>query len=99
MGDSHYSNTAGDSYTFRFYGTQAEIFGKKSTNYGKMDVQIDGGAAITVDNYSGSTEYKKLLYTTGPLTFKQHTVTVTVRSDKNAASTGTVNQIDFIVVK
>ena len=94
QGDDHYSYTTGSSYTFRFSGTQVALYGAKASHHGQASVQIDGGTAVTVDQYSSTRQDNVLMYRSPALTAGAHTVRVTVKGTRQAASTGTVIAVD-----
>jgi hypothetical protein len=94
QGDDHYSNTTGSSYTLRFSGTQVALYGAKASHHGQASVQIDGGTAVTVDQYASTRQDNVLMYRSPALTAGAHTVKVTVRGTRQAASTGTVISVD-----
>lgn len=95
-GDDHVSSTAGSTATFTFNGIRACIYGVKGDWCGKIDVYVDNNLAETIDLYrenpvaqSTALPTQDLLFDTGLLSSGQHTVKIQVRSDKNAAVSGT----------
>lgn len=76
--DGKYTTKADASVTFTFEGTQAAIYGTKGGDEtGKVKVSVDGGEAQEVDLTGGSKNVDELLYYTGELENKKHTVTIT----------------------
>jgi hypothetical protein len=96
-GDDHYSSTTGSSFTFRFSGTQVALYGAKASHHGQASVQIDGGTAVTIDQYAATRQENVLVYQSPVLVSGAHTVTVTVRGTRQSASTGNVVAIDRAV--
>ena len=94
-GDDHVSRTAGSSATLHFNGAQARIYGVKGDWCGKADVFIDGTLYTTLDFYRKNPvaqptalPTQDMLFDTGFLGHGQHSITITVRSDKNDAISG-----------
>jgi mannan endo-1,4-beta-mannosidase len=98
MGDDHYSTTAGSSYTFRFTGSRVALYGAKASHHGQATVQIDGGSATTVDQYSSTRQENVLMYQSPALADGEHVVKVTVKGSRSAAATGYVVSVDRAVV-
>jgi hypothetical protein len=96
--DDHYSSTTGSSYTFRFSGTRAVLYGAKASHHGKATIQIDGGAPATVDQYAATRQDNVFIYQTPVLSTGDHVINVTVSGTRNPASTGTTISIDRAVV-
>lgn len=94
QGDDHYSSTTASSYTFRFYGQQAALYGAMAPHHGQGSVRIDGGTAVTIDQYAGARQDNVLLYVTPLLARGSHRVTVTVKGTHHPASTGNTITID-----
>jgi len=94
QGDDHYSSATGSSYTFRFYGQQAALYGAMAPHHGQGSVQVDGGTAVMIDQYAGTRQDNVLIYVTPLLARGQHRVTVTVKGTRQAASTGDAITID-----
>lgn len=91
-----YNNTVtqanGDHVTtqtvqYAFVGTGIEVVGSRASNCGKIDVQIDGGTATTVDLYSASRRGRTTVYSVANLQYGPHTILITARNDKNASAT------------
>jgi hypothetical protein len=102
QGDDHYAATTGASYSVRFEGSQARLYGSVASHHGIASVSIDSGAAVDVDFYASTRQEQKLLWTSPLLTTGTHTLTVTVSGRKNAASSGyTLNadRVDLTVLR
>ena len=78
-GTEHYTTTAGDSATVTV-GTTVRAFaivGPRSTGRGSFQVYVDGVAVATVsEKVSGSTLYKRVLYTRSLTSGTTHTIAV-----------------------
>jgi mannan endo-1,4-beta-mannosidase len=97
LGDDHYSLTTGSNYTFRFSGTQVALYGAKASHHGQASVRIDGGAAVTIDQYASARQENVLVYQSPVLASGAHTVNVSVKGTRNSASTGYVISVDRAV--
>lgn len=90
-----YGYTQGDSFTIRFYGVEAQIWGVKESAGGIASVTLDGHAKKQVDTYS-ATKTSTIIYDT-KLLGKQpanHTLTLTITGQKNAQSAAIVLSFD-----
>jgi hypothetical protein len=56
------TQTAGDSMSFRFYGTSIGVFGAKRSNHGNYEVQIDGTSYPTFNGQSPAAEFNQSLF-------------------------------------
>jgi hypothetical protein len=94
-GTRHLSGTIGSYATFTFTGTGCRIYGAKDPAFGKMSVEVDGGAAATVNCYQPTlADYQVRLYETNGLPYGTHTARVTVAA-KDPASGGNNVVLDF----
>ena len=93
-----YSNSSGASVTIRFIGTHLYWIAKKSPQYGKAKVIVDGVSAGTVDLYSASAVWQHLVWGTGNLASGAHTVNIEWTGQKRAAAKGTYIDVDAIKV-
>ncbi len=97
-GYAAYSNTKGDSATFRFSGTSVTWKTNKLPDSGKTDVYLDGVKVKTFDGYSATPAYNFTGYAKTGLENKAHTLKLVVTGTKNAASTGTYTEVDRFLV-
>ncbi|NMO14774.1 cellulase family glycosylhydrolase [Pyxidicoccus fallax] len=100
--DDHYTSTTGASYTVRFNGTQARLYGSAASHHGIASVSIDNGTPVDVDFYASTRQDQKLLWTSPVLSAGTHTLTVTVSGRKNAASSGIIinaDRVDLTVLR
>ncbi len=81
-----WGNTAGDSVTVAFTGTQIKFYGVVGPDHGIGQVSIDGGTTKQIDSYAPTEAGNTLLYTSPTLTAGQHTFKLTVTGQQNAAS-------------
>lgn len=88
LGDDHYTDVPGASYSVRFSGAQIKIYATAGPNLGKQAISIDGGSETVVDAYAPSRTDQKLLYTSPTLADASHTLTVRVTGTKNSSSSG-----------
>jgi hypothetical protein len=98
QGDDHYSSTTGSSYTVRFWGTRIAIYGAKAPQHGQATAQVDGGAAVTIDQYAAVRAENVLVFRSPVLAAGPHTLKVTVKGSHQAASSGNTIAVDRAVV-
>lgn len=92
--DEEVSSTAADTISCSHGALLSmDIVGTTGPDRGKIDVSVDGGAATTVDLYRASATPHDVIWSSGSMV-GQHTVTVTVRGDKNASSSSVQVGID-----
>jgi hypothetical protein len=75
-----------DAASVTFTGTQCRLLVNTANSLGKVNVSIDGGAAVTVDTYSAATVLSTVVFTSAVLAAGVHTVTVTMTNTKNASN-------------
>ena len=97
-GTFKYATTSGAGLTIKFNGNCLDLIGKKSPQYGKARILLDGVDSGYVDFYDSKWTYQQLVYTTGTIADGQHTLTLEWSGVKNAASTGYLVNIDAMVV-
>ena len=104
-GDNHWSSGAGNSYSVAFDGTQALVYNAESSVNGIASITVDGGSAVSVDNFSGDTSgtwapnYSALVYASPILANGPHLLTVLVTGTKNANATSdvvTADRVDIV---
>ncbi|WP_426518828.1 hypothetical protein ACPPVQ_03900 [Diaminobutyricibacter sp. McL0618] len=93
-GTANWNNSGGAPATFTFYGTGVDLYAAKASDQGVMLLSVDGGAPVTVDNYSASRNASALAWSSPTLTIGTHTLTITNTMTKNASSTGNNVAID-----
>ncbi|MFZ0189564.1 MAG: hypothetical protein WAL72_21765 [Streptosporangiaceae bacterium] len=94
----HYSNTAGSAVSYTFVGTSIAWVGGENTDHGYAEVSIDGGPPTSVDTYAPHQEEQQILFEKDGLSDGRHTITITVTSQKDAASTGIYQDVDALIV-
>lgn len=94
---AHYSNTPGDAVSYTFTGTSIEWVGASNTNHGQAFVQIDQQSPILVDTYSPQWQKQAILFARNNLGSGQHTITITLTANQNAAASGTFQDIDAFI--
>ncbi|MDR1156904.1 MAG: discoidin domain-containing protein [Oscillospiraceae bacterium] len=67
----------GASYTFKFYGKQALIYGTVAPSHGSIAVSIDGGESVATSQYAASRQANQLCYESPALSEGLHELTVT----------------------
>ena len=96
--DLHLSKVSGDTATFFFTGTEANIFGVKADYFGIAGISLDGGAETMVDEYSPTIVDQAFLYSTSVLPNGPHTLRIRVTGNQNAQGAGIYVLIDRAVV-
>lgn len=86
FGDCTYTDIAGATSTFPFYGRRGRVMGTTRNDCGYMDVYVDNVYVTTIDTYSADAIYGGILYETEELALGNHTLKVTVKGQKRAAS-------------
>jgi hypothetical protein len=84
----------GNYVTFTFTGTGAAIYAKKDSGLGKLNVQVDGGAATSVDCYSPTQLQRQKVFEVTGLASGTHTIRATVAT-KNPASASNFIGLDY----
>lgn len=97
-GTAHWNSTASSTATFTFTGTSAVIYGVKDVDQGIATYSVDGGTALSVDDYSPSRLAGAELFSVAGLTQGTHTVTITVTGTKNSASSSDIVALDYATV-
>lgn len=90
-----WTSTVGSAVTVSFTGTQVAVFGMKEPWDNIATASIDGGATTDVDYYASTTSATTVqVYSSPTLSQGNHTLTLTMTSRRNPASTGG-NSITF----
>jgi SpoIID/LytB domain protein len=92
-GNLIYLNSAG-SVTVSFDGTYVAWVAKKSNQYGKAWLRLDGGAPQLVDLYSASIKHQQAVWNSGVLASGTHTLCISWSGYKNPASAATNIGVD-----
>jgi uncharacterized repeat protein (TIGR01451 family) len=95
-GTVSYTDTANDSATISFTGTQIKFYVAERNNRGIAAVSIDGGTTTNIDEYAAQDAGDVLVYTSPVLAAGSHTFKVLNTGTKNASSTGTRVDIDRV---
>ncbi len=99
LNDNHWSDKSNDSYTIKFNGTQAKVYGSQYISHGIVAFSIDDGPEIEYDSYSGTRKDNVLMYTSPVLPLGEHTLKVRVTGKKGPVSTGctvTADKVEII---
>lgn len=89
-----FARTAGRTATYTFTGRKIEVLGELSNNKGIAGYQIDNEPEILVDNYAAVGVNNSQVVMSATLPAGQHTLKVTVKGTKRAASSDTIILID-----
>ncbi|MCX7683005.1 MAG: cellulase family glycosylhydrolase, partial [Anaerolineae bacterium] len=96
--DDHYSFTAGDCFTFRFTGTQVQMYVATAPHHGIATVRVDGGDPVDVDLYSPTAQDNVMIWQSARLPLASHTVQVCVSGRSNPSARGITVSIDRMFV-
>ena len=88
----HYTSNNGDSYSYSFSGTSVTLLAEKTPTHGTSTVSIDGGSAVTVNQYSATNLFQQNIFSRTGLSAGGHIIKVTKTG-------GTYTDIDAIVVR
>jgi alpha-tubulin suppressor-like RCC1 family protein len=92
------ASAAGASATYSFFGPQSVAWvAATGPDRGKADVYLDGAKITTVDLYSATLGYRKLVFARGALTVANHKLKIVATGTKNAASTSARVDVDAFV--
>ena len=76
----HYTTTNGDSATLTFTGSQVSLITETNVDEGTFEVLVDGMNQGTFNAESATREAQQTLFTSGALTYGEHTVTIVKES-------------------
>jgi hypothetical protein len=93
-----FADHAGCSVTINFDGTYLSLIAKKSHNYGKASVTLDGTVVATIDLYSVNATYQRKVWNTGTLASGVHKVTIAWTGKKRTAALAANINIDAVDV-
>jgi hypothetical protein len=96
LGTVSYTDTANDTATISFTGTQIKFYIAQRNNRGIAAVSIDGGAETNVDEYAAQDAGNVLAYTSPVLAAGTHTFQVRNTGTHNPSSSGTRVDIDRV---
>jgi cell wall-associated NlpC family hydrolase len=97
-GNFSYSNANGGSVTVNFTGIYLQLLTKVSPSYGLARVTVDGKDAGTLNLYSATTVWKKIVWNTGMLNAGPHTVTFSWTGTVGGSGGGTNIGVDAFQV-
>lgn len=86
--DSRETSEANAQMSFTFEGNIVEVNGNRASNYGRMEILIDGTSAATVDCASSKTQRDVQLFKSDDLGEGSHTITLKNLDSKNMAVYG-----------
>ncbi|MDO8209842.1 glycosyl hydrolase family 28 protein [Conexibacter sp. CPCC 206217] len=95
---SFLSRAPRSTLTVRFNGRQARVIGGLGPANGKVDVYLDGRRVRTIDTYSGRVLTGQLLFDTGVLPARAHTLKLRLTGRRNILSRGAGFRLDRVDV-
>ena len=97
-GSFSYANASGASVTVPFTGTYLAWIATTGPAYGLATVTVDGVWTYTVDLYSATNVYTKMVWNTGVLPAGSHRVKIAWTGVKNPSAMGTYLSLDALEV-
>lgn len=97
-GGVSYTQAKGAKATFTFTGRDVAWVATKGPDRGKAEVWVDGVKAKSVDLYASTQDPRKTVFSQHWADAGEHTVEVRVLGTRNASSTGTLVDLDAIIV-
>ena len=89
-----FTDTAGDTATFNFTGTQIRFYAAETGDGGQAAVSIDGGPEHLVDLYSAHDAGNVLVYSSPVLALGNHTLEIRNLGTHDPSGSGTRVVID-----
>jgi glucosylceramidase len=86
-GSNSWDNSAADTVTVTFTGTQILFYGVVGPAHGIGAVSLDGGPELMIDFYASTNAGNALLYTSALLNSGQHTLRMRVTGTQNSNAT------------
>lgn len=93
------SEIQNSSIEFNIEGNSFEWYGNKAPSRGIAAIYVDGKEVAQVDCFSSKVEYKKMLYKSENLGAGTHNIKIVNIRAKNPNSSGTLVDVDKIVIK
>ena len=94
LGSEKETNTLYGTIEYNFTGTRGELYSYFGPWSGKCDVYVDNVWKATVDQYSSTDVFQKLVYNTGTLSSGNHQIRLVNIGLKNVSSGGTNIGVD-----
>lgn len=91
-----YSRTKGSRATLRFKGKSVYWISKKRSSYGMAAVYLDGKYQATVNLYSGSTRYQRLVWSKTGMSDAVHTLEIRVLGSKDSRASDYYVGVDAV---
>ncbi|HYV62986.1 MAG TPA: hypothetical protein VE958_09945 [Bryobacteraceae bacterium] len=88
------TETAGATATLKFRGTGIRWIGYRGPDAGGASVSVDGGTPTPIEMYSPEIKVQEVVFTATGLADTNHTLTITVTGQKNAASSAAKVYVD-----
>ena len=95
---ARFTSEPGAAMSFTFTGTGIEWFGSLDRKHGIAQVYLDGQPTELVDAYNNASMSQQRVFWAFSLPQGKHTLKIINTGDKSSASTGTVMDVDALVV-
>ncbi|WP_326511597.1 cohesin domain-containing protein [Clostridium intestinale] len=96
-GSAVFSTTVGNSIEFSFTGTGFNWAQPVNSSRGIAKVTVDG-VSYTVDSYSASSVFQKVVYSKTGLAYGNHSVKIELTSSKNPATSSIAQAFDYVEI-
>jgi lipoprotein-anchoring transpeptidase ErfK/SrfK len=93
-GGAYKSGGSGSGFTVNFTGTRLDWVATRGPGMSVANVSVDGKAAVDVNLYSASTEYQRVVWSTGVLSSGKHVVEIGWDEANEAGTTISVDAFD-----
>lgn len=93
----HWANNSEASVSFTFTGTQAKIYGKIASWHGTAAIKVDNEDKGSI-NFQGDSELQALVFDTGDLDNKEHTIFIEGNAVIDFIETFTKNEDEMILL-
>jgi hypothetical protein len=97
-GTANWSYTGGSVATITFTGTEIGLHAVNDVDQGYMDIAVDGGTPVQVDDYAPLRNASGVVWTSPFLTSGSHTVTITATGTHDSSSSGNNIALDSVDV-
>jgi hypothetical protein len=97
-GTANCSYTGGATATITFTGTEIGLHAVNDVDQGYMDIAVDGGTPVQIDDYAPIRNATASVWNSGFLTSGSHTVTITVTGTHDSNSSGNNIALDSVDV-
>ncbi len=92
------ASAQGSSATIFFTGTAVRYVATTGPSFGRATLTLDGGSPVSVDLYSSSLRYKRVVWSAIDLSAGNHVLTINWTGQKNTRAKATAVNLDALMV-